>query len=39
VEGDDVGLIVGDVGERVGNEVGANEYSQLQAIKYISESL
>ena len=47
VDGDDdgsivglgVGLTVGDVGESVGNEVGAMEYWQLQAIEESPESL
>ena len=33
------GLTVGDVGDSVGNEVGAMEYSQLQEIEEEPESL
>ena len=33
VVGIGVGLTVGDVGDSVGNEVGAMEYWQLQAIE------
>ena len=39
VVGIGVGLTVGDVGDSVGNDVGAMGYSQLQAIAEDTESL